>query len=144
MRIIPNQFEKRFVSRLMKNGKKSIRFNPDEPKPIRIHPRSDWFKMNFQSESIRMNSSSDWFGLKTWFRIHSDSCLALNRVRSNRFLPFFIKRDTKRFSDLFGMIRIGLDTDIGIVFIGSEWIPIRYFCQGGINSIESIGLSRIF
>ena len=28
MRIIPNQSEKRFVSRLMKNGQKSIRLNP--------------------------------------------------------------------------------------------------------------------
>ena len=28
MRIIPNQSEKRFVTRLMKNGKKSIRPNP--------------------------------------------------------------------------------------------------------------------
>ena len=28
MRIIPNESEKRFVSRLMKNGKKSIRPNP--------------------------------------------------------------------------------------------------------------------
>ena len=28
MRIIPNQSEKRFVSRLIKNGKKSIQTNP--------------------------------------------------------------------------------------------------------------------
>ena len=28
MRIIPNQSEKRYVTRLMKNGKKSIRPNP--------------------------------------------------------------------------------------------------------------------
>ena len=38
MRIIPKTFEKRFVTRLMKNDKKSIRMNP---KPC------------FQSESIR-------------------------------------------------------------------------------------------
>ena len=36
MRIIPNQFEKRFVTCLMKNGKKSIRGNyPNESEPIR-------------------------------------------------------------------------------------------------------------
>ena len=28
MRIIPNEYEKRFVSRFMKNGQKSIRLNP--------------------------------------------------------------------------------------------------------------------
>ena len=29
MRIIPNQSEKRFITRLIKNGKKSIRFKPN-------------------------------------------------------------------------------------------------------------------
>ena len=54
IRIIPNQSEKRFVTRLMKNGKKV--FNP-------INPSSDWSKSNFQSESIRMNPRSEWFEL---------------------------------------------------------------------------------
>ena len=34
MRIIPNQSEKLFVSRLMKNGQKSIRLNSNESGPI--------------------------------------------------------------------------------------------------------------
>ena len=39
------------------------------------------------------------------------SYLKLNRID---FLPFFVKRDTKSFSDCFGMIHIGSDTDIGM------------------------------
>ena len=89
---------------------KSIRFNQRQ--------QSEWIRANskpsFQSKSIRMNPRSEWFGLKTWFRIHSDCCLWLNRIRSDPILPFFIKRVTKRFSDWFGMIRIGSDTDIGM------------------------------
>ena len=77
MRIIPKQSDKRFVSRLMKNGQKSIRLNPInsetsirtnpntsfQSKSIRLNPSSDWSKPHFQSESILMNPSSDWFGL---------------------------------------------------------------------------------
>ena len=56
MRIIPNQSEKRFVSHLMKNDQKSIRFNPinfrdinpNESEPI----RNQVFNPD-QSESIR-------------------------------------------------------------------------------------------
>ena len=67
MRIIPNQSEKRFVSRLMKNGQKSIRLNlinsetsvrmnPNESEPIRNHIfNAD----QSESESIRMNPRSE-------------------------------------------------------------------------------------
>ena len=51
MRIIPNRSEKRFVSRLMKNGQKSIRLIPQY--------RYEWIRTNpkpsFQSRSIRIN-----------------------------------------------------------------------------------------
>ena len=43
------------------------------------------------------------------------------------FLPFFIKRDTKRSSDWFGMIRIGLDTDIGMNRNSSDWLEINSY-----------------
>ena len=55
MRIIPNQSEKRFVSRLMKNGQKWIRLNPIN------FERSIWMNPN-QSEtkfSIQINPKSD-------------------------------------------------------------------------------------
>ena len=70
-RIIPIS-EKRFVSRLMKNGQKSIRMNPNQSEP------------NLQSESIRIIPTLDSFGLllienSVWsnlgfglVRIHSD------------------------------------------------------------------------
>ena len=54
MRIIPNQSEKRFVSRLMKNGQKSIRLNPinSETKfSIQINPN------HFDLGSIRIDVS---------------------------------------------------------------------------------------
>ena len=51
MRIIPNQSEKLFVSRFMKNGQKSIRLNPiNSETSIRLNP------INSES-SIRMNSN---------------------------------------------------------------------------------------
>ena len=66
MRIIPNRSEKRFVSRLMKNGQKWIRLNPITSKTsfrmnpnqsetkfsTQINPSSEWSKPNFQSELI--------------------------------------------------------------------------------------------
>ena len=64
-RVIPNQSEKRFVSRLMKNGQKSIRLN----------------LIQFEFGFIRIDAS--------------------NRIRLSRIYlwPFFIKRDTKCFSE---------------------------------------------
>ena len=73
MRIIPNQSEKRFVTHLMKNGKKSIRLNPIQSKPIirmnlnqsetilaRIDPNRILNQNLF--ESFRGRIVSDWFG----------------------------------------------------------------------------------
>ena len=58
MRIIPNKSEKRVVSRLMKNGQKSIRLIPRH--------RFEWIRTNpkrsFQSRSIRINAGSFWLG----------------------------------------------------------------------------------
>ena len=77
MRTIPNQSEKRFLSRLMKNGQKSIRLNPINSETsirmnpnqheikfsIWINPSSDWTKPSFQLELIWMNPSLEWLGL---------------------------------------------------------------------------------
>ena len=71
--------------------------------------------------SVWINPSSDRFGLiwiknlvSDWFRfirIDISELIGLGRID---FLPFFIKRDIKRFSNLIGLIRIGSDTDIGM------------------------------
>ena len=42
--------------------------------------------------------------------MHADRSLGFNRIN---FQEFFNKRDSKRFSDWFGLIYIGTDTDIG-------------------------------
>ena len=94
---------------------------------IRLIPRH-------RSEWIWARIDSDWSGLKTWFRIHSDWCLGINRID---FWPFSIKRDTKRFSDWFGMIRIGSDTDIGMNRNSSDWVGKNF------SPILSPGLYRI-
>ena len=100
MRIIPNQSEKRFVSRLVKNGKKSIRPNPmQQSELIRTNP-----KPSFQSRSIRVQ-----FGL---VRIHSDSYLGLNRIMSDRFSTIFHQTSYKTF---FGLARNN-----------SHWLGYRY------------------
>ena len=153
------------ISRLMKNGQKSIRLNPINSETsirmnlnqfetkftIQINPNSDWSKLNFQSESIRMhprsewlrliliensvwiNPSSDWFGLiwienfisdSFWFnRIDVTELIGLSRID---FWPFFIKQDTKRFSDWFGMIRICSNSDIGMNRNSSDWLGINF------------------
>ena len=137
IRIIPNQSEKRFVSRLMKNVQKSIRLNPKN-----------------SETSIRMNPSEYELGLiqtKFSIRIWSDvsELIGLSRME---FWLFFIKRDTKRFSDWFGMIRIGSDTDIGMNRnssdrLGNNFNPIfsPRHCPGDSFGLELIpSLSVLF
>ena len=115
-----------------------MRFNPRQesewirtnPKPIfsiRIIPTLDLFGLILIENSVWINPSPDRIGL-AW--IQTDCYFGLMRLGRIICLPFFIKRDAKRFSDWFGMIRIGSDTDIGIVLIGSELISIRYFRRG--------------
>ena len=49
MRIIPNQSEKRFVSRLMKNGQKSVRLNSvNSETSIRMNPNQSEAKFSIQ------------------------------------------------------------------------------------------------
>ena len=68
--------------------------------------------------SIRANANESEVGM---IRINSDWKFGLDQSE----LGFI--RIENLVSDWFGMIRIGSDTDIGIVLIVSEWIPIRYF-----------------
>ena len=71
-------------------------------------------KIRFGSIRARIeNLISNWFW---FFRIVASDTIGLGRFD---FLPLVIKRDTKRFSDWFRMIRIG-----------SEWIPIQIIRQG--------------
>ena len=56
-----------------------------------------------------------------------DCCPGLERIKSNRFLPFIIKRVTKRFSDWIEMIRIRSDTDITINRNSSDWLGMNFY-----------------
>ena len=123
MRNIPNQSEKRFVSRLIKNGQKSIRLNPfNSETPIWMNPNQSETKFSIQLNpnqsvlrliqtefSIRINPNEykvemiriglDWklgFGL---VRIHSDWCLGINRIKSDWFLTVFYQA---RYNTFFG------------------------------------------
>ena len=59
LRIIPIQSEKRFVSRLMKNGQKSFRLNPiNSERSIRMNPNESETKF-----TIQINPSQFEFGL---------------------------------------------------------------------------------
>ena len=90
---------------------------------IRINLSSDWFKPNFQSEWLRSRIDSDWklgFGL---VQIHSNSCLGLNRIRSNRFCTFFHQT---RYKTFFRLVRND-----------SNWLGYRYR-----NELELFWLAR--
>ena len=71
----------------VKNQSGLIRFNPQQQlEPIRI--RSIRARINpkrivnkDQSESFRPRIHSDWFWLETWFRIGSNCCCGLNRIK---------------------------------------------------------------
>ena len=77
MRIIPNQSEKRFESRLMKNGQKSIRINPINFKTlIQMNPNQSESKFSIQTNpnqselgliqtefSIRINPNESKVGM---------------------------------------------------------------------------------
>ena len=102
-----------------------------------MHQCLDGFRLNIQCRSIRGWNDSDSFGLKIYFgfiRIDVSDWIRFSRIN---FQAFLIKRDWERFSDWVGLTRIGSDTDIWIVLIGSDWLPIRNFRQGGGYSLNS-------
>ena len=77
--------------------------------------------------SIRINPSSDRFGLiRIVARIKSD------KVRSifYRFLSNELQNIFRIGSEWFALAQIQISECIGIILIGSEWTPIRYFRQG--------------
>ena len=94
-----------------------------------INPRSDWFGLIWIENLV-----SNWFG---FIRIDVLELIGLSRID---FWPFFIKRDTKCFSDWFGMIRIGSDTDIGMNKNSSDWLGMNF---NPIISESKVGEIRI-
>ena len=113
-----------------------IRTNPKPSfqfRSIRINPRSEWFGLIPVENSVWINPSSNWFGL-IWIGNLISDCFRFIRIivsesiglRWIDFWPFFIKRDTKCFSDWSGMIRIGSDIDIGMNRNSSDWLGMNF------------------
>ena len=104
IRINPNQSEKRFESRLLKNAWKLIR------------PRID-----FQSEWISVWIDSDWkFSSDSLEFIRIDfKCFSTNEIETIYWIG----------SNLFALARIQISKWFGIVLISSEWIPLWKFRQ---------------
>ena len=90
-------------------------FNQNQSEWIQGWNDSNWFWLKIRFGSIGLiRIDPDWklsFGL---VRIHLDWCLGVHRINS----------------DWFTLTQINISEWIGIVLIGSEWIPIRYFHQG--------------
>ena len=84
-------------------------FGLDESVPGLILIHSDW---KFTSDSFRFMwiKVSDWIGLS-----------GIN------LQAFFNKRDSKRFSDWFGLIRIDFYTDIGMIRNSSDWLGLNSY-----------------
>ena len=108
---------------------------------IRMNPRLEWLRLIRIENSIWCNPKLDVFGLKIWFvfiRSWFNRIENLDRIDSNwkfgldlfelilriktkwiglnqiNFWPFYIKGDTKCFSDWFKMICNDLETDFKI------------------------------
>ena len=109
MRIIPNQSEQNFVSRLIKNSKKSIRFNPIQSKAsIRMNPNQVF------------NSSQSELGLiQTEFSIRiilNESEGGMIRIDASDLIRFIFNRfSSKEIQPFFGLVRND-----------SHWLRYRY------------------
>ena len=93
----PEPVQKRFVTCLMKNGKKSIRLNPRkqsewirtnseqsfQSRSIGIIPTSDSFGLILIENSVWINPSSTWFGLIWIENLVSYSFGLLTRINSD-------------------------------------------------------------
>ena len=140
MWIIPNQSEKLFVSRFMKNDKKSIRLIPRHQsewirtkfliQPNPIIPTLDSFGLILIENSVWINPSSDWFGC-----IRIDVSELIGSI-FYRFSSNEIQNVSRIGWEWFALARIQISEYIGIVLIELEWIPIRYFRQGLDNFIH--------
>ena len=62
----------------------------------------------------------------------SDSFRLLPRINSDWVGSIFTVFHQTSYKQFFGLARIQISEWMGIVLIGSEWIPIRYFRQGYI------------
>ena len=128
MRIIPNQSEKRFVSRLMKKGQKSIRLNPIHSEIWkRTNPNQSGTKFSIQVNPKQ--SEPDWKLHFRFLRIGSLSHLGMNRIKPDWFLTVFHQT---RYKTFFGLVRndshwLGMNFNLILSTLAkvSDWNSLR-------------------
>ena len=90
---------------------------------IQINPRSEWFKRNTQSESIRRIPTSDSLGLKYWFGFIRIQSLGLTRIETDWFLTELHQTRLKTF---FGLTRMSSDWRWNRFRNKSDWFAMNF------------------
>ena len=88
-----------------------------------MNPRSEWFKRNTQSESIRRIPTSDSLGLKDWSGFNRIQGLGLTRIETDWFLTKLHQTKMKTF---FGLTRISSDWRGNRFRNKSDWFGINF------------------
>ena len=117
--------------RANENNSDSFRYlYPSRCESFRTNPKNVlhlvwWKTVKNRSDLVRFSPRqlSEWIGNQVFDSKQSFHSVSIRA----RIDPFFIKRDIKRFSDWFGMIRIGSDANIGMNRNSSDWFGINSY-----------------
>ena len=88
-----------------------------------MNPRSEWFKRNTQSESIRRIPTSDSWGLKDWSEFIRFQSLGLTRIEMDWFLTELHQTRLKTF---FGLTRMSSDWRGNRFRNKSDWFEMNF------------------
>ena len=101
-----------------------------------MNPRSEWFKRNTQSESIRRIPTSDSWRLKDWSGFFQIQSLRLTRIEIDWFLTELHQTRLKTF---FGLTRMNSDSRGNRFRNKSDWCGMNFnpkLLPGGINFVQ--------
>ena len=88
-----------------------------------MNPRSEWFKRNTESESIRRIPTSDSLGLKDWFGFIRIQSLGVTRIETDWFLTELHQMRLKTF---FGLTRMSSDWRGNRFRNKSDWFGMNF------------------
>ena len=88
-----------------------------------MNPRSEWFKRNTQSESIRRILTSDSWGLKDWSGFIPIQSLGLTRIETDWFLTELHQTRLKTF---FGLTRMSSNWRGNRFRNKSDWFGMNF------------------
>ena len=88
-----------------------------------MNPKSEWFKRNTQSESIRRIPTSDSWGLKDWSGFIRIQSLGLTRIETNWFLT---ELHQMRFKTSSGLTRMSSDWRGNRFRDKSDWFGMNF------------------